>query len=380
MNSSEIVVVGAGIAGTMSALALRRKGYQVALADRWEPGHPRASSTDYSRVFRNIHGADRLYTQWARDARLRWMELQEETNCVMYVECGALTIATEGKSHWEDATPSTFEELGIPYFRFGPDELAIRFPQFNFQNSAYGIYEPEAGLIMAYRSVVETAKLFEREGGKLLRQHVKSDARERLTVDGKPLEADLIVVAAGPWLGSLFPKTLEPVLDVVRQNIVYTSTPNADHSFDSDHMPCWIDHGLGAYGTPSVEGSGVKAAIAWTETIIDLDNDDRIVDEATFIRTRQYLEKRLPKLSSQPFIDQKACQIAMTPDTHFIIDFHPEYRNVLIVGGCSGHLLKHGPILGEYVASIGTGESGTAERFKLGSRAKLYTDNSPSGR
>ena len=153
-------------------------------------------------------------------------------------------------------------------------------------------------------------------------------------------------MTAGPWLGELFRRTVRPISKVVRQDIVYVSTPEAETVFDADRMPCWVDHGYGAYGTPSVEGCGVKAAIAWEETAIDLDEDERVVEASAFHRTRQYLRHRFPGLVGQRAVDQKACQIAMTPDTHFIIDFHPEHENVLIAGGCSGHLFKHGPMFG----------------------------------
>ena len=380
LTKSEVLVVGAGIAGVMTALNVLRRGHRVTLIDRWEPGHPRASSTDYTRVIRSIHGRDRLYTEWVREARLRWMELQEQVNRTLLVECGALVIATEGHSNWEDSTFETFDELGVPYFRFDPQELTTRFPQFDFKNVKYGIYEPESGLLMAHRAVVETARLFEREGGRILRGRVHTDDAERLHLDGKPLTADLIVVAAGPWLGGLFRRTIGPILKVVRQNIIYTSCPDADSTFEHPNMPCWIDHGYEAYGIPSIDGYGVKAAIAWTEAVIDLDNDERVVDEATFNRTRLYLQNRLPGLVGQKAVDQKACQIAMTPDTHFIIDFHPQYDNVLIVGGCSGHLFKHGPVLGDFVAGVGLREYGTASRFKINSRSKLVDSESPSGR
>jgi glycine/D-amino acid oxidase-like deaminating enzyme len=45
MARSNIIVVGGGIAGAMTALNLQRRGERVTLIDRWEPGHPRAAST-----------------------------------------------------------------------------------------------------------------------------------------------------------------------------------------------------------------------------------------------------------------------------------------------------------------------------------------------
>lgn len=379
-QKSDAVVVGAGIAGIMTALYLQRKGASVTVIDRWEPGHGRASSSDYNRIFRSIHGKDEFYTKWVREARLRWMELQEEMGCTLYEECGAVVLAGEGHTDWEDATIPTFQKLGVPHFVFGVDEMRVRFPQFGYDKVAYGLYEPEAGMVMAHRAVVETAGLFEREGGTIRRGTVTCDESEKLHLDGKPLEADVIVVSTGPWLGEMYRKTIRPISKVVRQNIIYTSTPEADSSYDAYEMPCWIDHGYGAYGIPSINGHGVKAAIAWTETIIDLDNDERVVDDATFTRTRQYLQHRLPGLVGQRAVDQKACQIAMTPDTHFILDWHPVHENVLLSGGCSGHLFKHGPVYGDFAAGVALREYGTADRFKIGDRGALSSGDSPSGR
>lgn len=377
---TEAIVVGAGIAGVMTALSLLRKGASVTLIDRWEPGHPRASSSDYNRIFRSIHGKDEFYTKWVREARLRWMELQEEMGVKLYHECGALILAGEGHTDWEDATIGTFEKLGVPHFKIGTDEIRVRFPQFSTEKVAWGLYEPEAGMVMSHLAVVQTAQLFEREGGKIKRGRVMCDEAERLVLDGQPLEADVIVVCTGPWLGEMYRRTVRPISKVVRQNIIYTSTPDSDPAYDAYTMPCWIDHGYGAYGIPSVNGHGVKAAIAWTDTIIDLDEDERVVDEATFNRTRQYLRHRLPGLVGQRAVDQKACQIAMTPDTHFILDFHPEHQNVLLSGGCSGHLFKHGPVYGEFAAGVALGEWGTADRFKITDRTSLSAGDSPSGR
>ena len=91
-------------------------------------------------------------------------------------------------------------------------------------------------------------------------------------------------------------------------------------------------------------------------------------------------QKRLPGLAVQRAVDQKACQIAMTPDTHFIIDWHPEHENVLLLGGDSGHLAKHGPVVGDFAAGVAMREYGTSDRFKINSRSSLSTGDSPSGR
>ena len=379
MPKSDAIVVGAGIAGLMTAISLLRRGVSVTLIDRWEPGHARASSSDYNRMIRSIHGNDHFYTNWARSARIRWLELEEETGSKLYYECGALILATEGHCTWEDNTAKTFSELGVPFQKYTVDEIATYFPQFDPQGINYALYEPEAGMIMAHRSLITGVELFKKLGGRLSRGHVKTDESEYPTLDGKPLEADLIVIATGPWLADMFPKTVRPLSTIVGVNVLYHSTPDGSEAFDQSHMPCWIDHGQGSFGMPSVEGSGIKAAVVIPDKI-DLDNDERLIRKKTISRTRQYIQLRLPKLKGQRIVDSKFNQIILTPDTHFIIDFHPVHEKVLIAGGCSGHLFKHGPVFGEFATGVALRDYGTPAQFKLGPRKKLTPDESPSGR
>ncbi|MEZ5925506.1 MAG: FAD-dependent oxidoreductase [Hyphomicrobiaceae bacterium] len=379
MTKLKAVVVGAGIAGTMTALHLQRRGAAVTLVDRWEPGHSRASSTDYNRVIRAIHGRDEMYTLWARESRLRWLELQAESGQRLYYECGALILATQGHCHWEDATSETFDKLAVPYYRFTRAEVAARFPQFNVDSISYALYEPEAGMIMAHRAVITTVDLFRKGGGRVLRGRVTTDGDERPMLDGKPLEADLIVIATGAWMGDMFPRTVKPISRVVGVNVLYTSTPDGSTSFDQENMPCWIDHGERSFGLPSVEGSGVKAAVVIPDHI-DLDKDERLIRHETLARTRRYIAKRFPGLVGERVVDSKFNQINLTPDTHFIVDWHPRHQNVLLAGGCSGHLFKHGPVFGDFVAGVGFRAYATADRFKIAGRRKLTPAESPSGR
>ena len=105
-----------------------------------------------------------------------------------------------------------------------------------------------------------------------------------------------------------------------------------------------------------------------------------MIRHQTLGRTRSYIKKRLPGLIGEKVVDSKFNQIVLTPDTHFIVDRHPEHDNVLLAGGCSGHLFKHGPVFGDFVAGVGVSEYGTADRFKVAGRKKLSPAESPSGR
>jgi glycine/D-amino acid oxidase-like deaminating enzyme len=42
----------------------------------------------------------------------------------------------------------------------------------------------------------------------------------------------------------------------------------------------------------------------------------------------------------------------MTPDEHFIIDRHPNFENLVLAAGFSGHGFKFAPAIGEALAEL----------------------------
>ncbi len=380
MTATRYAVIGAGIVGVMTALELRKQGCDVVLYDGWEPGHARAASSDHHRVTRSAHGADELYTRWQYESRQRWLELGRDWNTELFRQTGGLVMAATGHSAWEAAALPTLERLGIPAFRLARDELEQRYPHMNFQRVEFAIFEPEAGFIWARRALVRAFEEYQTLGGRFRLGRPSTGAKERLQLDGEPLKADRTVVATGAWMGQMYRQTLGRVLRVVRQDVIYTAPPPGSTRYHADNHPVWIDHGYPGYGIPDVEGCGFKAVIAWHETDIDLDNDDRVVDQGALTRSRQYLSYRFPELAQQPIMDQRVCQIVMTPDTHFLLDFHPEQPDVIFAGGGSGSIFKHAPVVGEYVAGMAMGRWKPEDRFTLENRQSLTMSDSPTGR
>jgi glycine/D-amino acid oxidase-like deaminating enzyme len=80
---------------------------------------------------------------------------------------------------------------------------------------------------------------------------------------------------------------------------------------------------------------------------------------------REYLVQRVPRLADAPVTETRVCQYENTSNGDFLIDRHPGFENVWIVGGGSGHGFKHGPAVGEYVAKMILGEWIKEERFSL---------------
>lgn len=366
--SSDAVVIGAGIAGASTALALRRRGLGVTLIDAREPGHARAASAGDHRILRASHGTDELYTRWSREARLRWLELGAEVGQELFVQSGAVILATAGHTSWEDASRETLARLGVPSFVVDVDELRARLPLVDPRGIAYGLWEPESGFVFARRAVQATVELFQQQGGILRRGVASTDEHERPLVDGRSVGAGVVVLACGAWMGGLFPRTLGPLVEISRQDVIMVDPPPGSTGYDADSFPAWIDHGYPAYGIPAAGGLGFKAVIVWRGLTVDLDRDDRVVSQTSVARTRRYLAHRFPELARAPIVGQEVGQISNTTDTHFLIDRHPRHERVVLVAGDSGHLFKHGPVVGDYVAALALGETDIEPRFSLGHR------------
>ncbi|MBL8223233.1 MAG: FAD-dependent oxidoreductase, partial [Bryobacterales bacterium] len=67
----------------------------------------------------------------------------------------------------------------------------------------------------------------------------------------------------------------------------------------------------------------------------------------------------------------RVCQYENTANGDYLIDQHPDHRNVWIAGGGSGHGFKHGPAVGEYLAGRILGRTAEEVRFSLASKPEI---------
>jgi sarcosine oxidase len=369
----DVVVIGAGVMGAWTALHARRQGWRTTLLDAFGAGHSRATSGDESRIIRSSHGADLLYSRWSRQAREAWIELGRMSGERLFVPAGALWFAHAAEG-FEADSETTLRALDIPVERLSATEVAARWPQMATEDLAFAVFEPEAGLLMARRGVAAVVRQFEAEGGRFelasvgLGERRASRLLEVTTSDGHRHAADQFVFAAGPWLPRLFPDVAGELIRVTKQDVIFIGPPAGDGRFAADRLPCWVDYAAAFYGMPAVDGRGMKLAPDRYGPVFDPSHGERIVDPESVRLARRYLARRFPELMDAPVVETRVCQYETTPDTHFVIDRHPAFDNVWLVGGGSGHGFKHGPMIGRHVvgrlagAPLAEGE----ERFGLG--------------
>ena len=130
----------------------------------------------------------------------------------------------------------------------------------------------------------------------------------------------------------------------------------------------WLIQNDEWYGMPNLESRGFKVALDRHGETVDPDKQSRLVTQEEANEVRKYVARRFSALQDAPIAETRDCQYENTSNGDFLIDRHPEIENVWFAGGGSGHGFKHGPALGEYVASQILGEAIAEPRFSLATK------------
>jgi sarcosine oxidase len=384
----DVAVVGAGVFGAWSAHQLSRAGAAVVLLDAYGAGNSQSSSGGESRMIRMGYGPDEIYTRMAQRSLGLWQALFKQIDLTrisppLFHRTGILWLAQENDPYCE-ATLKTLARCGVKHERVERAEILRRYPQLELESISWAILEPDSGVLMA-RQAVQALVAQAQAGGVVFLQEAilpatastapgssekGSNQQSVKTVSGGEIFAKQFVYACGPWLPKMFPALLGQLIHVSRQEVFFFGVPAAEASsnFGPEQMPAWIDFNDLVYGLPNLENRGFKLAIDAHGPQFDPDTGDRVATIEGLAAARAYLARRLPALAKAAVTETRVCQYENTSNGDFLIDRHPEFENVWLVGGGSGHGFKHGPAIGEHVAALITGDAKVEPRFALATK------------
>ncbi len=372
----DVAVIGAGVFGAWTAYFLSKAGRRVALLDAYGPGNARSSSGGQSRVIRMGYGDQEIYTRWSMRSLELWKAVFGQlARPSLFQPAGVLWMA-RGEDPLTTKTLATLKRLGIRHERIDRPELESRWPQIDFGPNTWAIHEPDSGFLMAFhavQAVVQKAMVMGVEYHQAAVAPPEGSGRldEVATASGRNVRAGAFVFACGPWLPKVFPELLGERIFPTRQEVFYFGPAPGDVRFQPPAMPVWVDFAEEIYGLPDFKGRGFKVAPDRHGSAFDPDTGERVVTPETLATVREFVGRRFPALKTAPLVASEVCQYENTSNGDFLIDRHPERDNVWLVGGGSGHGFKHGPALGEYVASRLV-EGGTVERrFSLATKDKV---------
>ncbi|WP_226357546.1 FAD-dependent oxidoreductase [Pseudonocardia sp. ICBG601] len=351
-GSVECAVVGLGVLGAASLLALARAGVSCVGLESGRVGHPDGGSGGETRIFRTAVATGPDHVRLLDRSRELWTGLPGAP----FTACGALTlgarddprvraVALPGRTTVLDAAAAT---VRWPAHLLGAGEVAV--------------LDPGGGLLdagTATRGLVAEA----RRAGAAVREGVTvvgiGRRRGRVvlhTVDGETV-ADSVVIATGHGAG------LVPGATGIEQRRVVLSWFGVRDParFAPAVFPPGI-HTAAPVHTffPAVDGATVKINHQQPQPRVHSPADHHPLVEAGYTRDwAGAVAARLAGMSDRPARLESYVE-GYTPTRRGIVALAPGEPRTVVLGGFSGQGFKYAPAVGELVADlVRTGRSGS---------------------
>ncbi len=358
MQRFDVIVIGAGVAGSAAAYALARD-QRVLVLEQHRFLHALGSSHGGSRIFRYAY-PERQYVELALAAEEGWRALERDQHETLLTRTGGLDIGAGDSRELADIE-NALRAAGQTAERLTPAEVAARFPAFSLSTDEAAVYQADAGILAPTRSVNAFLRGAATRGAQLrdeepMTAFTATDAGVEVTTSKGRYSADRLVVTAGPWLGSVLADLGLP-LTVEQQQVLYLrSSKPAEHL--PGRMPIFINHDVASaiYGFPLFDDPvAVKVSDHLGAPTIRLAERTTALMAARAEETIRRARALLPGVSGE-LRSFDLCLYTKTPDEHFVLDRHPRHENVVIGGGFSGHGFKFGPALGGVLRALSLGE------------------------
>lgn len=351
----KIIVIGAGIMGLSAAWALTRDGHDVTVCEQGEIPNPLGSSVDQHRLIRHSYGAQRGYVRMVNEAFAAWDLMWRDLGAKHYAPTGTLVLETSA-GRWAEDSAAALAAEGIAFRRLSADEVARDFPLIDPANVRFALHLESGGTLFADRIITDLARHLIRRGATIRTstrvRDVDPDIARVTLDDGKALDSDAVVIAAGPWVRRLLP-SLAARVTPSRQVIVYLAPPD-DLAVAWQHHPMIldIDPAAGFYLVPPRAGTGLKVGNHGFTLKGDPDRDRTPGDDEAHA-IMQLCAGRLRGFDRYRLVEAKTCFYDVEPAERFIVERLGAAGWVM--SGFSGHGFKFGAVLGLALADAISG-------------------------
>jgi glycine/D-amino acid oxidase-like deaminating enzyme len=241
-------------------------------------------------------------------------------------------------------------------------EVFRRYPAFEIPENHAGLFDAQAGWIDVDASIASSHAYSKALGVEcFFDQPVtrwEATATEvQVHLENDTVTAASLIVTAGAWAGDLLRDLRLPL--AVKRKVIAWFDPLTPELFAAGRIPifCFADNW--SYGFPNVPGMGVKMAEhAGGSYLPHADSPVSLPGSADLDPIAAIAAKYMPKLAGSYdearscLLRSTTCLYTMTPDENFIVDHHPEFRNVAFAAGFSGHGFKFAPVIAMALADL----------------------------
>ena len=342
--------------GSACARALAKRGAAVVGFDRLPTQHSGGSTHGHTRIIREAYYEHPLYVPLVRRAYELWSELEREVDEVLFLQTGGLWVGPEKGELVQGALESA-RSHAIAHDVLDAPEIARRFPAYRARPEWVGLLEHRAGMLFPEKCVtalLESAKYYGASlsmGDPVVSWSANASGVAVQTHNGR-FHADRLIVAAGAWLpGLLEGSGFKIPLEVERQMSHWFAPASRDEKYLATRTPVALWEFPGdLFLTMADDGHGVKCGKHHSGLPTSPDTVNRVVSDTENAEARELLDDVMPGAGGT-LLDARVCLYTNTPDRHFIIDWAPGGR-VLILSPCSGHGFKFATAIGEVAAQL----------------------------
>jgi sarcosine oxidase len=363
----DAIVLGVGGMGSAACFELARRGIKVLGLEQYPLVHARGSSHGHTRIIRTAYAEHPDYVPLAKRAFERWYELERLSGRHLLTECLCLNAGVPN-SELVEGVRTSGREHGLAAEELTGAEINRRFPAFRLPQEYSGVVEQAAGFLFVeecVRAHIECAiaKGAVINGEEPVRTWKAVGDAVEVTTDRSTYSAAKLVVTAGAWATKLLSDIGVP-LAVMRQVMLWFDPGEQAELFQRNRFPVFIADVPGGpiYGLPAIDSFGFKVARHYGAP--ELPSPDGVnweVTRADQDPVRPLLDRYLPGVGA--CTKGQICMYTVTPDRHFVIDLHPEFPQVSVACGFSGHGFKFACTVGEVLADLA--EQGSS-RFPIG--------------
>ncbi|WEG12198.1 N-methyl-L-tryptophan oxidase [Pullulanibacillus sp. KACC 23026] len=351
----DVIVVGAGTMGMAAGYFLAKQKAKTLLVDAFDPPHSNSSHHGNTRMIRHAYGEGRAYVTLVKRAQELWEQLEEESTYKIFEKTGVLGIGAVD-SPFLNETLASAAKFSLPLQKLSADEVMKRWPGLKLPQHFMGCFEPESGFLYSENCIQAYRELAIKNGADVLINTpvVNVEAKNghvMVQTEQETFSARKVILSTGAWTGKLLPSLQLPI-QPLRKVFGWFET---ESTYDLTHFPSfYIDEGHRMfYGFPNVKGEGLK--LGRTDGGQPIDPSQHVQDFGSYWEDegelRECLQAYLPGANGS-LRQGKTCLQTWSSDSHFIIDYHPEHRNILIAGGFSGHGFKFGSVIGEILCQM----------------------------
>ncbi len=348
---TEFAVVGAGLLGLSAAWALTRRGHEVLVIDQAPVGHSRGGSFGACRIFR-LGYESASYVSLARRARDTWAELEEVGGERLLYPTPQLTFGPQMHQ-----VRAALTEAGAPCELLPASVAAERFGGIAAEGDV--LYEPESAVTLAGRTLEVLARLTGICEPATVTALADRGDRVWVSTDAGEIEADRVIVCAGPWTRKLVATAgISMPGWASMEQVAYLVPADGRRAGGREAapppMPIFVHYGGEfPYGLPVPGSDRYKIGVHFSGPPVKPDRQDHTVNEELSARIERAARRFLPAYDPIPVAVER-CIYDNSPDTDFIVD---RIGNILIGSGTSGHGFKFGPLIGQWLADLATGNA-----------------------